>query len=64
MVVYKKAREGYKWALTENGLEISRIRAKFEKTYHNRQAYEKQVPISWYDNGWVTEVRKENTDGV
>lgn len=62
MVTYKEARPGYKWALTLNGLEISRIRAKFEKASLNRVQYEKKVPTTWADNGYVREVRIDGND--
>lgn len=56
MVIYKSAKKGYKWTLTSRGLEIGRVRNKFEKNYPQRTNYEKKVPVSWADNGWVVEV--------
>lgn len=56
MVTYKKARLGFKFVLTERGLEDSRIRAKYSETYSNRQQYEKSVPSSWVERELVKEV--------
>lgn len=53
--VYSKA--GYKFILTELGLEDSRIRAKFNSDYERKLNYEKTVPESWVKKGYVTEVK-------
>lgn len=55
-VKFVRAREGKKFVLTAAGGEISRIRAKFETTYERKFVYEKTVPQSWVDNGYVREV--------
>lgn len=57
-VEWKKARIGYKWALTELGLEITRVRSKYEKNYVNRKAYEQKVPVTWVEVGYVREVKR------
>lgn len=58
-----QASAGKKWTLTENGLEIARIRAKFKSDYANRSQYEISVPKDWVDNGYVVEVDiKESED--
>lgn len=61
---WRKARPGYEYRLTGYGLEFSRIRVKFEKNYVNRKQYEKKVPVSWLENGYVTEskINEQNTD--
>ena len=58
MVRWQKARIGYKWTLTEYGLEFARIRAKFEKNYVHRGQYEEKVPTTWVENGYVKETKK------
>lgn len=57
-VEWKKARIGYKWALTELGLEITRVRNKYEKNYEHRKEYEQKVPVTWVEAGYVREVQR------
>ena len=52
------AKFGYKWALTELGLEDSRIRSKFEEKFGNKKQYEQAVPKTWIEKGLVQEVKK------
>lgn len=63
MVKYKSAKLGYKFVLTEKGFEVPRVRGKFEKNSPHRSIYEKKLPASWYDNGWVTETKMEDDNG-
>jgi hypothetical protein len=58
MVTYKAAKKGYKWALTGTGFELGRVRNKFEKDYPQRTLYEKKVPVSWFEKGWVVEMKE------
>ena len=57
-VQFIRAKEGYKFVLTDYGFEITRIRVKFEEK-SSRLRYEKAVPKSWIDNGYVKEVQRE-----
>lgn len=57
--VWKYPRVGYRWALTELGFEIGRIRAKYELSYSQRALYEQRCPKSWVDSGYVREVPRE-----
>lgn len=57
MVSYIKAKEGYKYALTELGFEDSRIRAKFDPSSKLYKQFQYQVPSSWIDKGYVKEVK-------
>lgn len=55
-----RASKGCKFALTELGFELERIRAKYEgKT---RKQYETSVPKGWIDNGYVHEVRIDDVE--
>ena len=56
-VKYQKAKEGYKFALTPDGLNDSRIRAKYEENAKMRKRYECSVPITWIEQGLITEVK-------
>ena len=55
-VKFVKVSEGKKFVLTEDGMAIPRIRAKYEVTYERKFVYEKTVPQSWVDRGYVVEV--------
>ena len=55
-VKFAKAKSGKKFVLTASGGAIPRIRAKYEVTYERKFVYEKTVPQSWIDNGYVREV--------
>lgn len=57
--VWSIPKAGYKWALTELGIEIGRVRAKFELGYKQRALYESRCPKSWVDAGYVREVPRE-----
>ena len=57
MVIYTKARHGYKFALTAYGIENSRIRAKFADDYPRKDTYTYTVPQAWIDKGYVQEVK-------
>lgn len=54
-----RAKEGYKFSLTEFGVEEPRIRTKFETGSVTLAQYEKAVPKSWIDKGYVKEVKRE-----
>ena len=58
MVKYVNAKPGMKWQLTELGFELGRVRAKYEMSYSHRTQYEKQVPASWVEKGYVSEVAR------
>lgn len=53
-----RAKEGYKFTLTEYGFEISRIRVKYQDK-SSKARYEKAVPQSWITNGYVKEVERD-----
>lgn len=48
---------GYHWELTAAGKAIGRVSAKFEETNKNYKHYQKSVPKSWLEKGWVTMVK-------
>lgn len=54
-----RAKEGYKFSITAFGAEESRIRTKFEIGSTTLLQYEKAVPKSWIDKGYVKEVKRE-----
>ena len=45
-----------KFVLTELGFEKAHIRSKYEAGYKRRSYYEKCVPVSWVEKGFVKEV--------
>lgn len=53
---YINAKLGRKWTPTLVGLEQGKVRAKYELDSKSRQQYEKQVPASWVEKGYVQEV--------
>lgn len=53
------ARKGMKWVMTEFGAEQPQVRAKFEKGSKHREAYSKAVPLTWYQKGYVIEVKED-----
>ena len=57
MVTYKKARQGYKFVLTELGMEVGKVRHKFSDDYINKKAFIHSVPTAWVDKGYVKEVK-------
>lgn len=57
MNTYRHAKPGYKYALTARGFEVGRIRAKYEESYARKDLYESMVPASWFEKGYVTEVK-------
>lgn len=57
MVNYIKAKQGYKFALTEFGLEQAHVRAKFEEKHPLFSQYQKSVPKAWVEKGYVEEVQ-------
>ncbi len=59
-VKWIKANKGCNFALTELGLELPRIRAKY--TGDTRKQYETAVPASWIENGYVHEVRVDDVE--
>lgn len=59
MVKYVNAPQNKKWCLTELGLEMGRIRCKFENEGRLKKQYEKVVPESWVNNGYVIACDKE-----
>lgn len=59
LTVFIRAKEGYKFALTQIGFETPRIRAKFDAASSSKARYEKAVPKSWLDNDYVVEVSKD-----
>lgn len=54
-IKYARAKEGYKFEITELGKTISRIRSKYESSYPSKQ-YLTCVPESWIKDGYVREV--------
>ena len=52
-----KAKDGNKFTLTAFGAEDSRIRAKYEIHHPNYKQYQKSVPSSWIEKGYVKEVK-------
>ena len=57
MVTFKKARQGYKFSLTATGLELGKIRTKYEVGNVNKKLYEQTVPTAWITKGYVQEVK-------
>lgn len=57
MVKFISARKGYIFALTELGVEQPRIRAKFNKDHSLYKQYQRCVPVSWVEKGWVKEIK-------
>jgi len=55
-VKYKKAGIGKMFAITEFGLEHSYVRDKFVQGFKLRYKYQKSVPETWVEKGYVTEV--------
>ena len=55
-VEYARTKPGNKFVLTEAGLDVGRVRAKFEisNTYYKQYKY--CVPKRWVDDGLVVEV--------
>lgn len=62
MTTYKRATIGNKFCVTELGFEIGRVRTKFENSSQLKNQYERCVPSSWVDNGWVEEVKDETSN--
>ena len=58
MPKYTKARKGYKFAITELGLEVNHVASKYKRSYENRTQYETSVPNSWVEKGYVEEVER------
>lgn len=56
-VRFQKAKHGYQFVLTEFGMEVSNIRAKFSDTNKKNQ-YLHSVPVSWITKGYVVEVKE------
>lgn len=59
MVTYSHPPKGYKFTLTQAGLEMPRIRAKFD--INNVAQYKSSlhcVPKSWIEKGYVTVVKE------
>lgn len=52
-----RAKEGHRYTLTALGAEDSRIRAKYEISNPNYSQYQRSVPSSWIDKGYVEEVK-------
>ena len=57
MVKYIKAKQGYKFVLTEFGLEQSHVRAKYEDKHPLNKQYKRSVPQAWIEKGYVEEVQ-------
>jgi hypothetical protein len=55
MVKYAKPRPGYKFALTQKGFEVGKVRVKFDEKTGPSQ-YRKAVPEKWVNEGYVVEV--------
>lgn len=58
MPKYTKARKGYKFSITELGLEVPHVASKYEENYANRPQYEVSVPNAWIEKGYVEEVER------
>ena len=56
MVFYVNAKEGKRFVPTIIGLETNKVRTKFEVNSPNYRQYCKQVPKSWLERGYVSEV--------
>lgn len=55
-VKYAKAMAGKKFTLTEFGFEQAHVRSKFEYGFKLREKYQKSVPETWVQKGYVVEV--------
>lgn len=55
---YIYAKDGFKFVLTELGMEINKARSKYEDGFRNKPQYEKMVPVGWVKSGWVKQVRR------
>ena len=62
MVRYIEAPKGKMFALTEFGLEQSRVRAKFEENSYHKTRYEHKVPTAWCDKGYVQLIERRVAD--
>ena len=51
------AKDGYKFAISEFGLEHGHVRRRFEETSMLKKQYERSVPESWIEKGYVEEVK-------
>ena len=54
--VYKRAEEGKKFVLTKAGLQVGKVKAKFDENFRNANQYRYTVPQRWIDDGLVQEV--------
>ena len=59
-VKWIRAEKGCVFALTELGLELPRIRAKYKDNYDKK--YETAVPETWVENGYVRQVRVDDVE--
>lgn len=50
------AKDGYKFAISEFGLEQGHVRRRFEETSMLKKQYERSVPQSCIEKGYVEEV--------
>ena len=57
MVTYTKAKEDYRFVLTNLGFENCRVAAKFDDNYVHKDTYNYTVPTAWITKGYVQEVK-------
>lgn len=58
-ITYKKAQKGMKFCLTLFGAEKEYVRSHFECGFKNKSMYERKVPVTWVEKGYVMEVAND-----